>query len=78
MLLQAHCLSHFKGTLQDLAMARKALERLPWRPAVLPKDFIVDEYMIDEARLWGANSILINVVRPLRISDEEVWNGTTC
>lgn len=52
---------YFKGSLQDLIMVRRALERLPRRPAVLRKDFIVDEYMIDEARLWGADSVLIIV-----------------
>src|SRR5436190_4959919 len=51
----------FKGTIDDLRAVRQSLEGLPNRPAVLRKDFIFDEYQILEARLAGADSILLNV-----------------
>lgn len=51
----------FKGTLDDLALARRAIERIPNRPAILRKDFVVDEYQIAEARLAGADTILLIV-----------------
>lgn len=51
----------FKGTLNDLALARKAIDGMPNRPAILRKDFIVDTYQIKEARLAGADTILLIV-----------------
>lgn len=51
----------FKGTLLDLRLARQAVDALPTRPAFLRKDFILDEYQIDEARLYGADTILLIV-----------------
>ena len=51
----------FKGSLQDMSTVRQALKSLPNRPAVLRKDFIFSEYMIDEARLHGADTVLLIV-----------------
>lgn len=44
----------FKGELQDLSKARKA-SSLP----ILAKEFILDEYQIYEARIRGADAILL-------------------
>lgn len=44
----------FGGSLTDLAVARE-VAAVP----LLRKDFIVDEYQIYEARLWGADAILL-------------------
>lgn len=51
----------FKGSLEDLRAVRQSLEGFPNRPAVLRKEFVFDEYQILEARLSGADSVLLIV-----------------
>ncbi|QKX62269.1 uncharacterized protein TRUGW13939_09428 [Talaromyces rugulosus] len=56
----------FKGSLEDMRAVRQSLEGLPNRPAVLRKEFIFDEYQILEARLAGADTVLL-IVKMLSI-----------
>ncbi|OAV88364.1 hypothetical protein PTTG_07085 [Puccinia triticina 1-1 BBBD Race 1] len=51
----------FKGTLLDMLEVRLSVENAPNRPAILCKDFIIDPYQIDEARCYGADTILLIV-----------------
>ncbi|CAI6332724.1 unnamed protein product [Periconia digitata] len=51
----------FKGSIDDLKAVRQSLEGMPNRPAVLRKEFIFDEYQILEARLAGADTVLLIV-----------------
>ncbi|KXT19049.1 hypothetical protein AC579_8766 [Pseudocercospora musae] len=58
----------FKGSIEDLRSVRQALEGMPNRPAILRKEFIFEEYQILEARLAGADTILLIV----KMLDEEI------
>lgn len=51
----------FKGSIEDMRLVRQSLESMPNRPAVLRKEFIYEEYQILEARLSGADTILLIV-----------------
>ncbi|RMZ91691.1 hypothetical protein DV736_g1055, partial [Chaetothyriales sp. CBS 134916] len=51
----------FKGSLEDMRQVRQSLDSMPNRPAVLRKEFIFDEYQILEARLAGADTVLLIV-----------------
>mmetsp|Transcript_2707 Transcript_2707/g.6351 ORF Transcript_2707/g.6351 Transcript_2707/m.6351 type:complete len:535 (+) Transcript_2707:3-1607(+) len=48
----------FKGTCDDLLAVRMAAEN---RPAILRKDFVVDEYQIVEGLAYGADTVLLMV-----------------
>lgn len=51
----------FKGSIEDLRSVRRALDGMPNRPAVLRKEFVFEEYQILEARLSGADTVLLIV-----------------
>lgn len=51
----------FKGSIDDLRAVRQSVDGMPNRPAILRKDFIFEEYQILEARLAGADTILLIV-----------------
>ncbi|KAF2397783.1 N-anthranilate isomerase [Trichodelitschia bisporula] len=51
----------FKGSIDDLRAVRQSLEGMPNRPAILRKEFIFEEYQILEARLAGADTVLLIV-----------------
>ncbi|KAK4046062.1 anthranilate synthase / indole-3-glycerol phosphate synthase [Microbotryomycetes sp. JL201] len=59
----------FKGALEDMRAVRNAIDSMPNRPAVLRKDFILDTYQIDEARVYGADTVLLIVAM---LSDDKL------
>ncbi|KAI1755533.1 indole-3-glycerol phosphate synthase [Xylaria castorea] len=58
----------FKGSIEDLRAVRQALGGMLNRPAILRKEFIFEEYQILEARLAGADTVLLIV----KMLDEEL------
>ncbi|OAX35093.1 hypothetical protein K503DRAFT_868488 [Rhizopogon vinicolor AM-OR11-026] len=53
--------TYFHGHLEDMRAVRLAIEGLDRRPAVLRKDFVLSEYQVVEARVAGADSVLLIV-----------------
>lgn len=64
----------FKGSLLDMRLARQAVDALPDRPAILRKEFILDEYQITEARLHGADTVLLIVAMLSQVRLAELYN----
>ncbi|KAK8058546.1 hypothetical protein PG994_008994 [Apiospora phragmitis] len=58
----------FRGSIDDLRAVRQVLNNMPNRPAILRKEFIFDEYQILEARLAGADTVLL-IVKMLSVED---------
>lgn len=61
----------FKGALEDMQAVRQAMDTRTDRPAILCKDFIVDSYQIFQAKLYGADAILLIVAI---LSDDQLRN----
>ena len=53
--------SHFRGSLADLGEVRRGLKKAQITCPLLRKDFIVDSYQVLEARVWGADAVLLIV-----------------
>lgn len=50
---------HFLGSLDDLRAVRKALDAGGHPVPILRKDFVIDDYQLVEARLAGADAVLL-------------------
>jgi anthranilate synthase/indole-3-glycerol phosphate synthase/phosphoribosylanthranilate isomerase len=57
-----------KGSLLDMRLARAAADSLENRPAILRKEFILDDYQITEARVHGVVTILLSQFSSPRIA----------
>jgi len=51
--------SHFGGSLEDLGRVRSALATAGVARSLLRKDFIIDSYQLLEARVFGADAVLL-------------------
>ncbi len=53
--------SHFRGSPADLGEVRRGLAEAQITCPLLCKDFIIDSYQVLEARVWGADAVLLIV-----------------
>jgi len=51
--------AHFRGSLEDLGEVRRSLAKAQITCPLLCKDFIIDSYQVLEARVWGADAVLL-------------------